>query len=91
MNLESIQNIDLKTIMAAIVIGVLGCFFISSDQHLPFCALIAGGIVLLAIGGGVQSQLADFSSNEEGEHCHIPYPYGFYSFICIWDLRKQAI
>lgn len=55
MNLESIQNIDLKTIVAAIVIGVLGCFLISSDQHLPFCALIAGGIVLLAIGGGCRA------------------------------------
>lgn len=55
MNLESIQNIDLKTIVAAIVIGVLGCFLISSDQHLPFCALIAGGIGLLAIRGGCRA------------------------------------
>lgn len=51
MNLESIQNINAKTVVAAIVTGVLGCFLISSDPHLLFCALIAGGIVLLAIGG----------------------------------------
>lgn len=55
MNLESIQNIDVKKIVAAIATGVLGCFFISSDQHLLFCALVAGGIVLLAIGGGCRS------------------------------------
>lgn len=55
MNLESIQNIDVKTIVAAIATGVLGCFLISSDQHLPFCALIAGGMVLLAIGGGCRA------------------------------------
>lgn len=54
-NLESIQNIDVKTIVAAIATGVLGCFLISSDQHLPFCALIAGGMVLFAIGGGCRA------------------------------------
>lgn len=90
MNLESIQSINVKTILAAIVTGVLGCFLISSSQHLPFCALIAGGIVLLAIGG-VQSRLPALSSNEEGEHRHILHPYDVHSFLCIWDLWKQAI
>ena len=60
MNLDSIQNIDVRAIAAPIITGVLGCFFISSDQHLLFCALVAGGIVLLSIRGGVQSQLPIF-------------------------------
>lgn len=61
MNPESIQNIDVKVITAAIATGVLGCFYVSSDQHLLFCALIAGGIVLLSIRGGVQSRLPMFT------------------------------
>ena len=60
MNPESIQNIDVKVITAAIATGVLGCFYVSSDQHLLFCALIAGGIVLLSIRG-VQSRLPMFT------------------------------
>ena len=55
MNPESIQNIDVKVITAAIATGVLGCFYVSSDQHLLFCALIAGGIVLLSIRGGFRA------------------------------------
>lgn len=82
MNPESIQNIDVKVITAAIATGVLGCFYVSSDQHLLFCALIAGGIVLLSIRGG--SEPASYVySNEEGEHRHIPHPYDVHSFICI--------
>lgn len=61
MNPESIQNIDVKVITAAIATGVLGCFYVSSDQHLLFCSLIAGGIVLLSIRGGVQSRLPMFT------------------------------
>ena len=61
MNPESIQNIDVKVITAAIATGVLGCFYVSSDQHLLFCALIAGGIVLLSIRGGVQSRRPMFT------------------------------
>ena len=52
MNSESLIEIDVSAILAAIAIGVLGCFLISSDQHLLFCALVAGGIVLLSIRGG---------------------------------------
>lgn len=55
MNPESIQNIDVKVITAAIATGVLGCLYVSSDQHLLFCALIAGGIVLLSIRGGFRA------------------------------------
>lgn len=61
MNPESINKIDVRTISAAIAIGFLGCFLISSDQHLLFCALVAGGIVLLSIRGGVQNQLPIFT------------------------------
>lgn len=61
MNSESLIEIDVSAILAAIAIGVLGCFLISSDQHLLFCALVAGGIVLLSIRGGVQNQLPIFA------------------------------
>ncbi len=61
MNPESINKIDVRTVSAAIAIGFLGCFLISSDQHLLFCALVAGGIVLLSIRGGVQNQLPIFT------------------------------
>lgn len=83
MNPESIQNIDVKVITAAIATGVLGCFYVSSDQHLLFCALIAGGIVLLSIRGGGSEPASYVYSNEEGEHRHIPHPYDVHSFICI--------
>lgn len=55
MNSESLIEIDVSAILAAIAIGVLGCFLISSDQHLLFCALVAGGIVLLSIRGGFRT------------------------------------
>lgn len=61
MNSESIKEIDVSTILTAIALGVLGCFLISSDQHLLFCALVAGGVVLLSIRGGVQNQLPIFA------------------------------
>lgn len=52
MNLESVQKVNVRAIAVAITVGVLGCFLFSSDQHLPFCAVIAGGIVMLSLRGG---------------------------------------
>ena len=60
MNPEPIKNIKVRMISTAVAFGVLGCFLVSFDQHLPFCALVAGGIVLLSIRG-VQSQLPIFN------------------------------
>ncbi|MCT6782653.1 acyltransferase family protein [Collinsella aerofaciens] len=61
MNLESVKKIGVSTISTAIAIGALGCVLISSDQHLLFCALVSGGIVLLSMRGGVQSQVPIFT------------------------------
>lgn len=91
MNSESLIEIDVSGILAAIAIGVLGCFLISSDQHLLFCALVAGGIVLLSIRGGGSEPTSDLCSNAESKYCHLPHPYVVRGFICLWYLRKQAI
>lgn len=51
MNLEQVQKVSAGTIAVLAVTGLLGCFLVSSDQHLPFCALCAGSIVLSSIRG----------------------------------------
>lgn len=83
MNLESVKKIGVSTISTAIAIGVLGCVLISSDQHLLFCALVSGGIVLLSMRGGGSEPSPNLYSNEAGEHRHIPHSYGVHCSICI--------
>lgn len=35
--------------LSATVLGVLGCLFVSSDAHLPFCAVASTGVFLLSV------------------------------------------